>query len=83
MTVFVEVRSCTGCPYCTIIKQTNEHDFCLMCHKCNKLIDIVEIIEEAVKKEIPDWCPFKVKEEQNEALRQQRIYDSLMGEDKK
>lgn len=82
MTVFVEVRSCTGCPYCTIIKQTDEYDFCLMCHKSNKLIGIVEIIEEAVKKEIPDWCPFKAKEEQNEALRQQQIYDSLMKEDK-
>ena len=44
-----------------------------------ELEETVETAEEAVKKEIPDWCPFKVKEEQNEALRQQRIYDSLMG----
>lgn len=82
MTVFVEVKSCVGCPYGTIIKQTDDHDFCLICYKCNRFIDIVETAEEAVKKEIPDWCPFKVKEEQNEALRQQQIYDSLMREDK-
>jgi GTP cyclohydrolase FolE2 len=83
MTVFVEVENCTGCPYCTIMKQTDEDHFCLKCYKCNRFIDTVATVEEAVKKEIPDWCPFKTKEEQNEALRQQRIYDSLMGKDKK
>jgi hypothetical protein len=54
-----------------------------MCYKCNRFIDTAATVEEAVKKEIPDWCPFKIKEEQNEALKQQTIYDSLMGKDKK
>lgn len=79
MTVFVEVKSCTGCPYGAIVRQTDDHDFCLICYKHNKRIGIVKTAEEAVKKEIPDWCPFKTKEEQNEALRQQQIYDSLIG----
>lgn len=78
MRVFVEVKSCTGCPYCTVIKQTDDSDFCLWCNNCNRLISVVKTAEEAIKKEIPDWCPFKIKEEQNEAIRQQERFDRLM-----
>lgn len=78
MRVFVEVKSCAGCPYCSITKPTDDHDFYLMCHRSNGLIGTAGTAEEAIKKEIPDWCPFKIKEEQNEAIRQQERFDRLM-----
>lgn len=72
MRIYIDITNCAQCPY--FARSASQK--VLYCNKVVKQIGEISSLEQVLP--IPTWCPFNKQEEENEAIRQQLIYDALI-----